>query len=49
MANLKHIQYQIKSVSDTKVVTNAMKLVAKTNRGPIEQNPSMGCSIKWFS
>ena len=28
---------------------NAMKLVAKTNRGPIEQNPSMGCSIKWFS
>ena len=28
---------------------NAMKLVAKTNRGPIKQNPSMGCSIKWFS
>jgi peroxiredoxin len=25
----------------------AMKLVAATGRGPIEQIPSMGCSIKW--
>jgi peroxiredoxin len=25
----------------------AMKLVAETGRGPAEQTPSMGCSIKW--
>ncbi|MCS6877423.1 MAG: thioredoxin family protein [Geminicoccaceae bacterium] len=25
----------------------AMKLVAETGRGPAEQYPSMGCSIKW--
>jgi len=25
----------------------AMQLVAKTGRGPVEQIPSMGCSIKW--
>lgn len=25
----------------------AMKLVAETQRGPTEQIPSMGCSIKW--
>ncbi|MDX9741864.1 MAG: thioredoxin family protein [Gammaproteobacteria bacterium] len=25
----------------------AMKLVAETGRGPVEQIPSIGCSIKW--
>jgi len=25
----------------------AMKRVAETGRGPVEQIPSMGCSIKW--
>jgi peroxiredoxin len=25
----------------------AMRLVARTGRGPVEQIPSMGCSIKW--
>jgi peroxiredoxin len=25
----------------------AMKQVAETGRGPAQQNPSMGCSIKW--
>jgi peroxiredoxin len=25
----------------------AMKQVAQTNKGPLEQIPSMGCSIKW--
>jgi len=24
-----------------------MKLIAETGRGPEEQIPSMGCSIKW--
>tara|TARA_B100000029_G_scaffold503888_1_gene581722 strand:+ start:50 stop:601 length:552 start_codon:yes stop_codon:yes gene_type:complete len=26
----------------------AMKLIAETGKGPKEQFPSMGCSIKWF-
>ena len=26
----------------------AMKLVAQTGKGPENQIPSMGCSIKWF-
>ena len=26
----------------------AMKLIADTGKGPQEQFPSMGCSIKWF-
>lgn len=25
----------------------AMRLVAETGKGPLEQTPSMGCSIKW--
>ena len=28
---------------------NAMKMVAKTGKGPAEQTPSMGCSIKWIN
>ena len=27
---------------------NAMKLIAKSQKGPINQIPSMGCNIKWF-
>ena len=26
----------------------AMKKIAKTQKGPLEQIPSMGCNIKWF-
>ncbi len=26
----------------------AMLMIAKTQKGPIEQIPSMGCNIKWF-
>lgn len=26
---------------------NAMRLIAETGKGPIDQIPSMGCSIKW--
>ena len=33
-------------VSDLKL---AMKMIAKTQKGPSEQIPSMGCSIKWFN
>ena len=32
--------------SDLKV---AMKIVARTNKGPEKQIPSMGCNIKWFN
>ena len=31
----------------TKELVNAMKQIAETGRGPKEQYPSMGCSIKW--
>ena len=27
----------------------AMKMIAKTQKGPEEQIPSMGCNIKWFN
>ena len=27
----------------------AMKMIAKTQKGPDEQIPSMGCNIKWFN
>ena len=33
-------------VSDLKL---AMKMIAQTQKGPIEQIPSIGCSIKWFN
>jgi len=38
-----------KSVDDTlaRELYEAMKLVAETGRGPEQQIPSMGCSIKW--
>ena len=26
----------------------AMKMIAKTQKGPVEQIPSMGCNIKWI-
>ena len=26
----------------------AMTMIAKTQKGPVEQVPSMGCNIKWF-
>ena len=32
--------------SDLKI---AMKIVARTQKGPDEQIPSMGCNIKWFN
>ncbi|MCL6270066.1 thioredoxin family protein [Sansalvadorimonas sp. 2012CJ34-2] len=31
----------------TPELLNAMRMVAKTGKGPAEQKPSMGCSIKW--
>tara|TARA_A100001011_G_C14160547_1_gene778047 strand:- start:548 stop:1105 length:558 start_codon:yes stop_codon:yes gene_type:complete len=27
---------------------NAMRIIAKTQKGPTDQIPSMGCNIKWF-
>ena len=52
------LQYRgrIKKLKDLKPVRSgdsdllkAMKMVAKTGKGPAEQTPSMGCSIKWFN
>ncbi|GAB5509475.1 MAG: thioredoxin family protein [Hyphomicrobiales bacterium] len=31
----------------TRELVNAMIMIAETGQGPREQNPSMGCSIKW--
>ncbi|MDB2670362.1 thioredoxin family protein [Candidatus Pseudothioglobus singularis] len=37
------------SVTDAKrELFEAMKTIAETERGPVDQIPSMGCSIKWF-
>ncbi len=55
--NKLELQYRgrIRELKDLKPVNNdesdllsAMKIIAKTGEGPKEQNPSMGCSIKWF-
>ena len=52
------LQYRgrIRELKDLKPVRNsesdllkAMKMVAKTGKGPEEQIPSMGCNIKWFN
>ena len=51
------LQYRgrIRELKDLKPVRDgdsdlmlAMKMIAKTQKGPTEQIPSMGCSIKWF-
>ena len=51
------LQYRgrIRELKDLKPVTQgnselrtAMKLVAKSGKGPKNQIPSMGCNIKWF-
>ena len=55
-ANLE-LQYRgrIRELKDLKPVKSgesdllkAMKLIAKTGKGPENQIPSMGCNIKWF-
>ena len=52
------LQYRgrITELKDLKPVRNsesdllkAMKMVAKTSKGPAKQTPSIGCSIKWFN
>ena len=51
------LQYRgrIRELKNLKPVTSgdsdlykAMKQIAETGKGPQEQFPSMGCSIKWF-
>jgi peroxiredoxin len=42
---LKDLKPIRKNDSDLKI---AMKMVAKTGKGPQNQIPSMGCNIKWF-
>ena len=52
------LQYRgrFRELKDLKPVTNgdsdlkvAMKMISKTQAGPKEQTPSMGCNIKWFN
>ena len=45
MRELKELKPVIKGVSDLKL---AMTMIAKTQHGPVEQIPSMGCNIKWI-
>ena len=47
---------RFKELKDLKPVNNeesdlkiAMKIVSKTQKGPDEQTPSMGCNIKWIN
>ena len=42
---LKDLKPVVSGDSDLKI---AMKMIAQTQKGPDEQIPSMGCSIKWF-
>ena len=35
-------------INSTNELLDSMLLVAKTKKGPKDQKPSMGCSIKWF-
>ena len=43
---LKNLKPVSNGDSDLKI---AMKMIAKTQKGPEEQIPSMGCNIKWFN
>ena len=43
---LKDLKPVLNGDSDLKL---AMKMIAKTQKGPDEQIPSMGCNIKWFN
>jgi len=52
------LQYRgrFKELKDLKTFNNedsdlkiAMKMISKTQKGPDEQIPSMGCNIKWFN
>ena len=42
---LKNLKPVRNGESDLKL---AMTMIAKTQKGPVEQIPSMGCNIKWF-
>ena len=42
---LKNLKPVVDGDSDLKV---AMKMISRTQKGPDEQIPSMGCNIKWF-
>ena len=52
------LQYRgrIRELKDLRPITNndsdllkAMELIGKTDKGPKDQIPSMGCNIKWFN
>ena len=43
---LKNLKFLNNNESELKL---AMKMIAKTQKGPAKQIPSMGCNIKWFN
>ena len=45
LRELKNLKPVRDGESDLKI---AMTMIAKTQKGPVEQVPSMGCNIKWF-
>ncbi|MEP3196373.1 MAG: thioredoxin family protein [Lentilitoribacter sp.] len=44
---LDDVRMNASSADRTRELYNAMMQIAKTGEGPREQQPSMGCSIKW--
>ncbi len=38
----------LKFVNDENDLLDAMLLISSTNKGPVKQFPSFGCSIKWY-
>ena len=46
MRELKNLKPLIDGDSDLKT---SMRMISKTNKGPEQQIPSMGCSIKWIN
>ena len=46
MRELKDLKPVRSGESDLKL---AMRMIGKTQKGPVEQIPSMGCNIKWFN
>ena len=43
LSEMKNLEF----VNDKNELLEAMIMISKTNKGPLEQYPSSGCSIKW--
>ena len=45
LSEMKNLEF----VDERNELLDAMRLIMKTQKGPVEQYPSVGCSIKWKS